>query len=183
MTPERWRQIGELFEAAVRIDPAGREAWLRAACGGDDELRTEVGRLLAQHERADRSGFLTPPQAAGPPSDRTASWPPRVEAPSQRPEPAAGVRGRAGQRQRGLDPQAGDRVAEGAADDLRALGRRAGTAARAADRLHPHPGGLDALESRRPRAGGRDDRSCGRDDHPGPGGPHRPALEPVARSR
>ena len=90
MTPERWRQIGELFEAAVRIDPAGREAWLRAACGGDDELRTEVGRLLAQDERADRNGFLTPPQAAGPPSDRTASWPPRVEAPSQRPEPAGG---------------------------------------------------------------------------------------------
>ena len=27
MTPERWRRIGELFEAAVRIDPAGREAW------------------------------------------------------------------------------------------------------------------------------------------------------------
>ena len=90
MTPERWRRIGELFEAAVRIDPAGREAWLRAACGGDDELRTEVGRLLAQHERVDRSGFLTPPQAAGPPSDRTASEPPRVEAPSQRPEPAGG---------------------------------------------------------------------------------------------
>ncbi len=38
----------------------------------------------------DGSGFLTPPQAAGPPSDRTASGPPRVEAPSQRPEPAAG---------------------------------------------------------------------------------------------
>ncbi len=29
MTPRRWRRIGELFEAAVRIDPAGREAWLR----------------------------------------------------------------------------------------------------------------------------------------------------------
>ena len=38
----------------------------------------------------DRSGFLTPPQAAGPPSDRTASGPPRVEAPSQLPEPAGG---------------------------------------------------------------------------------------------
>ena len=50
MTPERLRQVGALFEAAVRIDPAGREAWLRAACGEDDELRIEVGRLLAQHE-------------------------------------------------------------------------------------------------------------------------------------
>ena len=31
MTPERWRQIGDLFDAAVGIDPAGREAWLRVA--------------------------------------------------------------------------------------------------------------------------------------------------------
>ena len=61
MTPERWRQIGDLFDAAVRIDPPGREAWLRAACGGDDELRAEVGRLLAQDERADRGGLLAPP--------------------------------------------------------------------------------------------------------------------------
>jgi len=90
MTPELSRRIGELFEAVVRIDPAGREAWLRAACGGDDELRTEVGRLLAQHERVDPSGFLTPPEAAGPPSERTASGPARVEAPSQPPEPAGG---------------------------------------------------------------------------------------------
>ena len=37
-----------------------------------------------------RSGLLTPPQAAGPPSDRAASEPPQVEAPSQRPVPAAG---------------------------------------------------------------------------------------------
>ena len=90
MTPQRWRRIGELYEAAVRIDPAGREAWLRAACGGDDELRTEVGRLLAQHEPEDRSALPTPSQAAGPHSDRTASEPPRIEAPSQRPEPAGG---------------------------------------------------------------------------------------------
>ena len=44
MTPERWRRIGELYEAAVRIDPAGRDAWLHAACGVDDELRTEAAR-------------------------------------------------------------------------------------------------------------------------------------------
>ena len=65
MTPERWRQIGDLFDAAVRLDPAEREAWLRAACGGDDDLRAEVGRLLAQDERADRDGFLTPPEPTG----------------------------------------------------------------------------------------------------------------------
>ena len=36
------------------------------------------------------AGCLTPPQAAGPPSDRAASEHPQVEAPSQRPVPAAG---------------------------------------------------------------------------------------------
>ena len=81
MTPERWQQIGELFKAAVRIDPAGREAWLRAACGGDDELRAEVTRLLAHDERADRVGFLTPPGPVAPsgdaPADDTEGFTPR----------------------------------------------------------------------------------------------------------
>jgi eukaryotic-like serine/threonine-protein kinase len=90
MTPERGRRIGELFEAAVRIDPAGREDWLRAACGGDHEVRTEVGRLLAHHEREHRSAVLSAPQAAGPPADRATSGPAGVEASSQPPEPAGG---------------------------------------------------------------------------------------------
>jgi eukaryotic-like serine/threonine-protein kinase len=88
MTPHRWRQIGELFEAAVRIAPAGREAWLRAACGEDDDLRAEVGRLLAQDERANRVGFLTPPGPPAPPSDRTASWHPHIEAHPSEPGPS-----------------------------------------------------------------------------------------------
>ncbi len=92
MTPERWRQIGDLFDAAVRIDPAGRQAWLRAACGGDDDLRTEVGRLLAQDERADRDGLLTSLGPRGPPPDRTASWHPRAGGrPPQQPGPIAAV--------------------------------------------------------------------------------------------
>ncbi len=78
MTAERWRQIGDLFDAAVRIDPAGREGWLRAACGGDDDLRAEVGRLLAQDKQADRDGILMPDGPAGPPLDGTASWHPRA---------------------------------------------------------------------------------------------------------
>src|SRR5262249_52039199 len=71
MTPERWRRIGDLFDAAVGVDPASRGTWLDAACGGDEELRDEVGRLLAQDERASRTGFLAPPGPAGPPSPRT----------------------------------------------------------------------------------------------------------------
>jgi serine/threonine-protein kinase len=74
MTPDRWRRIGELFDAAVAVDPREREAWLRAACGRDDDLRAEVGRLLAQDERAARDGLLTPPEVAGPASNPTESW-------------------------------------------------------------------------------------------------------------
>ena len=88
MTPERWRHVGEVFKASVRIDPAGREPWLRDACSGDDDLRAEVGRLLALDERADRVGFLTPLEATSPPPDRTTSWPPRALAPPPEPGPA-----------------------------------------------------------------------------------------------
>jgi hypothetical protein len=38
MTPERWRRVGELFDAPARVDPAGREAWLGAACGGMEDV-------------------------------------------------------------------------------------------------------------------------------------------------
>ena len=78
MTPESWRRIDELFDAALRLDPAERDVWLRGACADDDGLRAEVCRLLAQDERADRDGFLTPPDATGPPPGSTQSWPHRV---------------------------------------------------------------------------------------------------------
>ena len=56
MTPERWQQIGDLFHAAIQVEPAKREAWLGAACGRDDDLRAEVSRLLNQDEQLDRDG-------------------------------------------------------------------------------------------------------------------------------
>src|SRR5262245_12294804 len=64
MTPDRWRQIIALFEAAQRIEPGQRAEWLRCACGTDDDLRTEVGRLIAQDGRAGRDESLEPPTHA-----------------------------------------------------------------------------------------------------------------------
>jgi serine/threonine-protein kinase len=93
MTAERWQEIGELFAAAVRIDPAERESWRRAACGGDDELRGEVDRLLAQDDRAERDRLFTPAAATDPPADGTASWPERTRfRPPQDPRPRAASR-------------------------------------------------------------------------------------------
>ena len=42
MTPERWKQIEGVFDAAVELAPAERDAYLAEACGGDAELRLVV---------------------------------------------------------------------------------------------------------------------------------------------
>jgi serine/threonine protein kinase len=62
MTPARYQQIRNLYEAAIEHEPAGRVAFLRAACLGDDDLLEEVARLLATHD--DTSGFLGTPVLA-----------------------------------------------------------------------------------------------------------------------
>ncbi|SIO31288.1 serine/threonine protein kinase [Singulisphaera sp. GP187] len=76
MTPDRWRQIGDLFDASLQHAPPERDAWLRQACGQDEDLRAEVGRLLAQDERAGQHVFLPPPEFAPRSLERTASWSP-----------------------------------------------------------------------------------------------------------
>ncbi|HYL35805.1 MAG TPA: protein kinase [Bryobacteraceae bacterium] len=48
MTPERWRQVEELFHSALEREPGRRAAFLHEACRGDAELRREVESLLAQ---------------------------------------------------------------------------------------------------------------------------------------
>jgi ribosomal protein S27E len=64
MTMERDQRIYEVFEAALRGDPAGRPA-LDELCAGDPALRAAVEWLLAQDEQANRDHFLTPPDPPG----------------------------------------------------------------------------------------------------------------------
>ena len=98
MTPERRRQIDELFDGALQLDPAAREAWLREACGGDEDLRAEVGRHLAGDERAVRDGFVRPPEGpARGPERRT----------TERPDPESPRRGRSPPRRRRPRPVPG----------------------------------------------------------------------------
>jgi tetratricopeptide (TPR) repeat protein len=67
MNPDdRDRRLRELFDQALDLPAAERSTFLDRACGDDPDLRADVGRLLARHERAE--GFLEPPPA-GPASD------------------------------------------------------------------------------------------------------------------
>jgi serine/threonine protein kinase len=53
MNPERWRQIDELFLAALEHNDEERAKFLNGACGSDVSLRNEVESLIASHEQAD----------------------------------------------------------------------------------------------------------------------------------
>ena len=56
MTPERWRQITEIFHAARERDPAHRNAFVAEACRDDPTLRREVEAMLAGLDHAGRFG-------------------------------------------------------------------------------------------------------------------------------
>jgi serine/threonine protein kinase/dipeptidyl aminopeptidase/acylaminoacyl peptidase len=46
MTPERWREVEEIYQSAMDCAAEVRDAHLAAVCGGDDDLRREVESLL-----------------------------------------------------------------------------------------------------------------------------------------
>src|SRR5262245_60376279 len=54
MTPERWRQIEQLYHGALKRDTDERAAFLAEACAGDESLRGEVESLLRCDARAER---------------------------------------------------------------------------------------------------------------------------------
>jgi serine/threonine-protein kinase len=56
---ERFREIDEVFDAALDLDPNERAAFVARACGGDVGLRDEVRALLDAHSRS--GDFLESP--------------------------------------------------------------------------------------------------------------------------
>ncbi|MGE0128010.1 MAG: protein kinase [Blastocatellales bacterium] len=53
MTPERWRQINQVFNEALALPAAERAAFLAHACAGDDEVRRRVEAMLAADAQDD----------------------------------------------------------------------------------------------------------------------------------
>lgn len=52
MTPERYQQIGQLFQEALGLGQEQRKIFLETACAGDEKLQGEVQSLLMAHEQA-----------------------------------------------------------------------------------------------------------------------------------
>lgn len=53
-----WQRIEAIFEAALAVEPAGREDWLTSACAGETELRREVEALLLADAACSGGDFL-----------------------------------------------------------------------------------------------------------------------------
>src|ERR1700722_1052934 len=62
MTPERWGQVEELFQAVRALPPSERTALLERA---DPELRAEVASILAQEDIPGNGALLDRPAWEG----------------------------------------------------------------------------------------------------------------------
>ncbi len=59
MTPERYQEVGQLYRAALEVEPEQRTAFLVGACGDDEALRQEVESLLGYAMQ--RDGLMDQP--------------------------------------------------------------------------------------------------------------------------
>ena len=59
MANEKWSQVKNLLDEAIRRKPEERAAFLDEACNGDNGVRREVESLLSSFDRAD--GFMDSP--------------------------------------------------------------------------------------------------------------------------
>src|SRR6266568_1233775 len=62
MERERWRQIEQIFHAALRIDESDRSEFVKRSCAEDENLHREVESLLAHHHEA--GSFIETPAFA-----------------------------------------------------------------------------------------------------------------------
>ncbi len=62
MTPERWQEVEEIFQAAIDRPPQERAAFLDEACAGDDVLKGEAAELVDAY--TDAGDFMERPALA-----------------------------------------------------------------------------------------------------------------------
>src|SRR5436853_212226 len=62
MSPERWKQIEEVFQSALDLPESERGGFIASACAGDDALREQVEALIKQYEQA--GDFIEAPAVA-----------------------------------------------------------------------------------------------------------------------
>src|SRR6185369_13990456 len=55
MTPERWQQVEDIFQADLDLPEANRASYLSQACAGDLSLHKQVINLLNYHETGERA--------------------------------------------------------------------------------------------------------------------------------
>jgi eukaryotic-like serine/threonine-protein kinase len=53
MNQDRWKQIDDIFQAALALRPAERASYLEKICDGDRDLLHHVEKLIEQYEKAD----------------------------------------------------------------------------------------------------------------------------------
>jgi len=58
LTPERWQQISRIFNKAISLDGEERTAFVADECGVDQNLRSEVEKLIAAHSNASAERFI-----------------------------------------------------------------------------------------------------------------------------
>jgi len=49
---DRWRQVEEIFQLALELEPTARLGYVKQACDDDDELRCDTVSLLSAYEEA-----------------------------------------------------------------------------------------------------------------------------------
>ena len=58
MSPEKWREMSKIFNAAVEMNSAERLEYLNRACGSDQEFRGEIEKLLDAADDDERDSFI-----------------------------------------------------------------------------------------------------------------------------
>ena len=75
MNPERWKQVSQLFHAALARDAGERAAFLTGECAGDHELRLIVESLISQESATGSSSMSRVRDAAKPDPEGSANDP------------------------------------------------------------------------------------------------------------